>query len=84
MKEPKSLGRYQPHINDFQANLSVNLTARKYMPKIKRAKCKIISPSDQRIVIEGEEEEPVEEFVFPKSVVPKSAKYVIRRIGLSD
>ena len=42
--------------------------------KINGAKCKIISPSDQRIVIDGEEVEHVEEFVFLGSVVSNSAK----------
>ena len=56
----------------------------KWGMKINGAKCKIISPSDQRIVIDGEEVEHVEEFVFLGSVVPNSAKDVIRRIGLAS
>ena len=52
--------------------------------KINGTKCKIISPSDQRIVIDGEEVVNVEEFVFLGSVVPNSAKDVIRRIGFAS
>ena len=52
--------------------------------KINGAKCKIISPSDQRIVIDREEVEHVEEFVFLGSVEPNSAKDVIRLIGLAS
>ena len=52
--------------------------------KINGAKCQVISPSDQRIIIDGEEVELVEEFVFLGSVVPNSAKDVIRRMGLAS
>ena len=52
--------------------------------QINGAKCKIISPSDQRKVIDGEEVEHVEAFVFLERVVLNSAKDVIRRIGLAS
>ena len=52
--------------------------------KINDTKCKIISPSDQRIVIDEEKVEDVELFVFLGSVVPNSAKDVTRRIGLAS
>ena len=52
--------------------------------KLNGAKCKIISPNDKGIVIDGEEVEHVEEFVFLESVVPNSSKDVIRRIGLAS
>ena len=45
----------------------------KWGMKINGTKFKIISPSDQRIVIDGEEIEHVEEFVFLGSVVPNNA-----------
>ena len=51
---------------------------------INGAKSKIISPSDKQIVIDGEEAEHVQEFVFLGSVEPKSAKDVIRCIGVTS
>ncbi len=56
----------------------------KWGMKINGAKCKILSPSDQRIVIDGQEVEHVEEFTFLGSVVPDSAADVKRRIGLAS
>ena len=52
--------------------------------KINGAKCRIIFPSDQGIVIDGDKVENVEEFVFLGRVLPKSAKDVIRRMGLTS
>ena len=51
---------------------------------INGAKCKIISPSNQRVIINGDEVEHGGEFVFLGSVVPYSTKDVIRRIGLAS
>ena len=51
--------------------------------KINRAKCKIISPNDQAVVIVSEVEH-VKEFVFLGSVVPNSSDDVRRRISLAS
>jgi len=56
----------------------------KWGMKINGAKCKIISPSDQQINIDGQEVEHVEEFVFLGSVVPDSAADIKRRIALAS
>ena len=52
--------------------------------KINVVKCKTISLSGQRIVIDGEEVEYVVETVFLGSVVLDSAKDVIGRVGLAS
>jgi hypothetical protein len=52
--------------------------------KFNGAKCKIISPSDQQILIDGQNVEHVEEFVFLGSVVPDSSADVKRRIALAS
>ena len=52
--------------------------------KINGAKCKIISPSDQAVVLDGSEVEHVKEFVFLGSVVPNSSDDVRRRISLAS
>ena len=48
------------------------------------AKCKIKSPSDQAVVLDGSEVEHVKEFVFLGSVVPNSSDDVRRRIMLAS
>ena len=50
----------------------LDIASKKWGMKINGVKCKIISPSDQRIVIE-EKVELEEEFVFLGSAVPNSA-----------
>ena len=52
--------------------------------KINGAKCKIISPSRESIVIDGQEVEHVEDFVFLGSVVPSSGADVKRRTALAS
>ena len=51
--------------------------------KINGAKCKTLSTSDQRINIDGQEIEHVEEFLFLGSVLPDSSTYIKRRIALA-
>ena len=52
--------------------------------KINGAKFKIISPSRASIVIDGQEVEHVEDFVFLGSVVPSSGADVKRRTALAS
>ena len=52
--------------------------------KINGAKCKIIFPSDQAVVLDGNEVKHVKEFVFLGSVVPNSSDDVRRRILLAS
>ena len=56
---------------------------KKWGMKINGAKCKIISPSENEIVIDGQVVEHVPEFVFLGSLVPDSSADVRRRIALA-
>ena len=57
---------------------------KKWGMKINVTKCKILSPSDDSIQIDGEEVDHVQQFVFPGSVVPDSSTDVTRRIALAS
>ena len=57
---------------------------KKWGMKINGAKCKILSPLQDKIDIDGDEVEHVEEFVFLGSVVPDSTSDVNRRIALAS
>ena len=62
----------------------LDAACKKWGMKINGAKCKIISPSDQAVVLDGSEVEHVKEFVFLGSVVPNSSDDVKRRISLAS
>ena len=52
--------------------------------KINGAKCKILSPSDQQINIDGQEVEHMKKFVSLGSVLPDSSADIKRRIALAS
>ena len=55
----------------------------KWGMKINRAKCKILSPENKPIVLDGNEVEHVENFVFLGSSLPDTSVDVKRRISLA-
>ena len=57
---------------------------KKWGMKINGAKCKIISPASDNIMIDGIEVEKVPEFCFLRSVVPNCPADVKRRIALAS
>ena len=52
--------------------------------KINGSKCKILSPSDEIITLNGSEVEHVKEFVFLDSVLPNTTDDVKRRVSLAS
>ena len=57
---------------------------KKWGMKINAGKCKIISPTDEQILIEGRSIEHVEQFTFLGSVVPYCTSDISRRIALAS
>ena len=62
----------------------LDAACKKWDLKINGAKCKIISPSDQAVVLDGSEVVHFKEFVFLESVVPNSSEDVRRQIALAS
>ena len=79
--------RYHPTVCQFEklkgSTKQLVAVGKKWDMKIDGAKCKIISRSDQAVVLDGSEVEHVKEFVFLGSVVPNSNDNVRRRISLA-
>ena len=66
------------------STVQLETACQKWGMKINGAKCKILSLSDQRINIDGQELEHVGEFVFLGSVLPDSSAHIKRRIALAS
>ena len=65
------------------ANLELQQACLKWSMKINFGKCKVLTPSNDNIVIHGELLENVNNFIYLGSLVPDTTKDIERRIALA-